>query len=179
MVTMPWRRHDRELRKRLRRELAAARVDGPMTMEQVCDHLGQHRCRPIRLLPWQLPAEGPFGLWWAAEHADYIVVQSRTSPAHKEHIIAHELGHILADHTSDENAQDAERVQTELIPGVPPDMIRRALRRTHYDSPQEREAETVATILRETAAASVTQPGGTARARATQNALGDPQGWRL
>lgn len=179
MLTLPWRRHDRELRKRLRQDLAAAGIDGPMTMENVCKRLGQHRGREIRLLPWQLPAEGPFGLWLAGDHADYIVVQSRTSPAHKEHIIAHELGHLLAGHTSDEADQDAEQLQSELIPGIPPDMVRRALRRTHYDSPQEREAETVATILREAAAASVTQPGGTARARATQDALGDHQGWRL
>src|SRR5207249_4603064 len=69
-----------------------------------------------------------------------------------------ELGHILAGHRSDEEDDalladlypDVEPgALRERYPDLEPDAVRRALRRTSYDTEQEREAETVATIILE------------------------------
>jgi len=162
------------LRRTLRGQLAAAKIEGPTPMAEVCDRLGQQRGKPIKLLPMALEVPGSFGLWLSTSAADFIVYQSAgTTPLHREHIIAHELGHLLADHPSDEGD---DSVWQALMPDIPPDVIRRVLRRTTYETTHEQEAETLATVLLEATAKaqSVTLPGYSARARRAQTALGDP-----
>ncbi|MGH3673996.1 MAG: hypothetical protein ACRDSH_25730, partial [Pseudonocardiaceae bacterium] len=67
-----------------------------------------------------------------------------------DHIILHEVGHILADHLSDDVD---EAYWNDALPGLSPgDMIQRALRRTCYTDRKEREAELIATIMLEWAA---------------------------
>jgi hypothetical protein len=165
-----------KLRRRLRLELAALDIDEPTDMADVCERLGRRRGKPIRLIAYPLEVPGPFGLWLSTPAADYILYQAETTKLHQEHIIAHELGHLLANHGSDE---DDDAVWRELMPDIPPEMIRRALRRTSYDTDQEREAETAATMLLESAAVVeyVSLPAQSARARRAQRALGDSQHW--
>lgn len=164
------------LRRRLRGELAALGIEGPTDMADVCARLGRRRGKPIRLVAYPLEVPGPFGLWLNTPSADYILYQAETTRVHQEHIIAHELGHLLAGHSS--NEQD-DAVWRELMPDIPPDVIRRALRRTSYDTDDEREAETVATILLEAAVVveSVARPGLSPRARRAQRTLGDSNDW--
>lgn len=145
-------------------------------MAEVCTRLSKQRGKPIQLIAYPFEIPGPFGLWLATPSADYLLYQAETTKLHQEHIIAHELGHLLAAHQSDD---DDDEIWQELMPDIPPDIIRRALRRTSYDSDQEREAETVATLLLEAAAVvqSITMPSTSARARRAQQALGDRQNW--
>lgn len=168
--------NEAKLRRRLRRELAALKIDEPMDMAEVCRRLSAHRNKPIRLLAYPFEIPGPFGLWLKTPSADYVLYQAETTPAHQQHIIAHELGHLLASHRSDEGD---EAVWSVLMPDVPPDVIRRALRRTSYDNAQEREAETAATMLLEAAAVTecVRLPAASPRAHRAQRALGDRQRW--
>ncbi len=170
------KRRERRLRRQLRAELSALDISHPIDMAEVCQRLGAHRGLTIRLLALPLEVPGPFGLWLRTSSADYILYQRETTVLHQQHIIAHELGHLLAGHSSDDG-DDA--VWAELLPDVPPDLLRRALRRTHYDTDQERDAETVATLLLERAAvvSAVTSPGGSPRARRAQRSLGDRQDW--
>lgn len=176
-IRRSWQRELREvtLRRRLRHLLAALKVEGPTPMAEVCRRLGEHRGRPVRLYPYVLEVPGPFGLWIKTSAADLILYQSMgTTPLHREHIVAHELGHVLADHPPDE---DDDAVWRELMPDIPPEFIHRALRRrTSYDSEYEREAEIVATVLLEATARahSLMLPGHSPRARRAQRALGDP-----
>ena len=131
--------------------------------------------KPIQLLPHAMEVPGPFGLWIKTSAADFIVYQKEgTTPLHREHIIAHELGHLLADHPSDEGDDSIWR---ELMPDIPPDVVRRALRRRRsYASDYEQEAETLATVLLEATAKAqfITLPGYSPRARRAQTTLGDP-----
>ncbi|MGH3621879.1 MAG: hypothetical protein ACRDQ5_08825, partial [Sciscionella sp.] len=87
------------------------------------------------------------------------------------------VGHILADHGSDDTDDSVWR---GLLGNIPPDAIRRALRRSSYDEEHEREAEMVATIILEWASVvdNVT-PGRAINAglQDIQDALGDRQGW--
>ncbi len=89
------------------------------------------------MLPYPIEQPGPFGIWLATEAADVIVYQSQTTPAHQEHIILHEVGHIIAGHDGEESGLPESGDAVSV------------LRRTAYDSRQEREAELIATILHE------------------------------
>ncbi|WP_265565533.1 hypothetical protein [Streptomyces hygroscopicus] len=85
-------------------------------------------------------------MWIATDTVDYIVYQRETSPSHQDHIILHEVGHILADHTSEASGCEFRQI---LPPDTPRGTINRALRRTAYDEESECEAELVATIILE------------------------------
>lgn len=140
------RRAERELRRRVRRELQALEIQPPLRVDVVCQRLGERRGRPIRLVAYPIPVPGPFGLWIATTSADYILYQAETTRVHQDHIILHEVGHILAGHVS---ADTDDSVWTQLMPNIAPEVIRRMLRRTSYDAAHEREAELVATIIQE------------------------------
>lgn len=137
---------ERQLRQRYKRELRGLGIRPPLRVDTLCERLGERRGRPIRLAPFSLPVPGPFGLWVATSSIDYIVYQAETTRIHQDHIILHEVGHILADHASDDADDEYWR---EAMPDLSPEMIRRALRRTCYDAAHEREAELVATIIME------------------------------
>ncbi|QHC21392.1 hypothetical protein GR130_08065 [Streptomyces sp. GS7] len=168
---------ERELRRRCKRELRALDVRPPLRVEVLCQQLGERRGRPIRLVAHPLPMPGPFGVWIATDSADYILYQQETSKTHQDHIILHEVGHILADHqgvdTGDEFLQTA-------MPELSPGMVTRALRRTSYDEAHERQAELVATIILEWASVldRVTpRQASDPSVHRVQTALGDRRGW--
>ncbi|WP_253195638.1 hypothetical protein [Streptomyces sp. JHA26] len=115
-------------------------------MRELCRRLGEYRDRPISLVPFPLPVPGPFGLWVATGTADYIFYQQETSPSHQDHIILHEISHILADHPGGE-AEGG--VWQAAVPDIHQDVITRMLRRSGYGEESEREAELVATIILE------------------------------
>lgn len=164
------------LRRRLHRELTAIGIDTPMRMAEVCQRLETRSGKPIRLLAYPLEVPGAFGAWLSTPSADYILYQQETTPAHQEHIIAHEIGHMLSGHRSDELEDELWR---ELLPDIPAEHIRRALRRTHYDTADERAAELAATLLLERAATHRARTGHSRSQRAgrAQRSLVDPQGW--
>jgi hypothetical protein len=143
----------------------------------MCARLAAHRGRQIYLMAYPIPAPGPFGIWLATSRADHIVYQEQTSRPHQAHIILHELGHLIADHRSDE--QDDDMLQM-IYPDIDPDVVRRALRRTSYDNAQEREAETVATIILQWASVLDPLSSRLSPSRAgqrLQSGLGDRMGW--
>jgi hypothetical protein len=168
---------ERQLRRRCKQELRALDVQPPLQVEALCRALGERRARPIHLVPYSLPVPGPFGVWIATGTSDFIVYQRETTKSHQDHIILHEVGHILADHDSD--AGD-EELWGLMMPDIAPEAIRRALRRTSYDQEHEQEAELVATIILEWASVlnRVAPPRPTnASVQRVQTALGDRQGW--
>ena len=120
---------------------------------------------------------GPYGAWLATSRADYIFYQEPATRPHQVHIILHEIGHMITAHRSDEQDDDMLHM---LYPAVAPDAIRRALRRTSYDTTQEHEAETAATIILQRASvldAVVPRLSASAAEQRMQNALGDKMGW--
>ncbi|ATL71164.1 hypothetical protein [Nocardia terpenica] len=140
---------EHKLRRRCRRLLNELDIQPPLDVATLCQRVGEQRGKPIRLVPHSIPVPGPFGAWITTKRADYILYQKETTKAHQDHIILHELGHLLAGHRSDE---DDGVLMGQLYPpgaGLTPDVVRRALRRTSYDTVEEREAETVATIILE------------------------------
>ncbi|MFC0544698.1 hypothetical protein [Kutzneria chonburiensis] len=141
------------LRRRCRRLLRELDVRPPLDVRDLCDRLAARRGKPIRLVPYPIEIPGPFGLWFATDSADFIVYQQETTRPHQNHIILHELGHMIAEHPSDDES-------TAFV-----------ARRTCYDSAHEREAELIATIILEWASVLDTVHSG--RQDPTVDRLGD------
>jgi hypothetical protein len=147
---------------------------------------------------WPVTADVPSGSWitrsrspgrsgsgwpWNAgttssiKRGDYIFYQRETSPAHQVHIALHEIGHLIADH---QGGGGDDELLGLLRPGTPPETVRRALRRTSYDTEQEHAAETVATLILHWASvldAVVPRLSVGTAERRMQGALGDRMGW--
>jgi hypothetical protein len=176
---------ERELRRRCRRLLNSLDIRPPLDVIDLCERVGRQRGKPIRLVEHSLPVPGPFGAWISTPSAEFILYQKETSGPHQNHIILHELGHILAEHTSDEQddllASDLDpSVVRERYPDLDPKAVRRALRRTSYDTADEQEAELVATIILEWASVVDHVAEGrsdNAATRRVDDALGDRLGW--
>jgi hypothetical protein len=67
-----------------------------------------------------------------------------------------------------------------MMPDLSLEVIRRALRRTYYDTEQEQEAELVATIIMEWASVLdyvTPRPSPEVAVQRIQDTLGDRQGW--
>ncbi|MGW2050993.1 hypothetical protein ACWCPF_38400 [Streptomyces sp. NPDC001858] len=118
-------------------------------------------------MPYPIEAPGPFGLWLMTDSADIVFYQQDTTRAHQDHIILHEVGHIIADHKDEQVWTPGDDPAAGLLPGGLP----RGLPRTCYDSRHEREAELIATIILERASFSDQLRGTDAAAPAEDPSL--------
>lgn len=128
----------------------------PFDVHALCEQVAERRGRPIRLLPMR-GLTGICGLWIATDHTDLIFHESETTRPHQEHIILHELAHLLCDHYP-ASLDPAERAAL-LLPDLDPAMVRRVLGRAGYSSTEEREAELLASLIRQRVAPDRTLTG--------------------
>lgn len=133
----------RDLHRRCQRVVAQLDVPSPFDVRALCRGVAQRRGRPIQLLPMR---DGSVlsGLWVATPTTDYIAYETSTSPLHRDHIILHELGHVLCDHAAAGLVGDEHPA---LLPSVDATVVRRVLGRTSYTADQEREAELIASLI--------------------------------
>jgi hypothetical protein len=134
----------RRLRKRCEARLRDLPLPVPFDARALCAQVARRRGRPIRLLPLA-GLTGVCGLWIATDTTDLIFYEQVTTPPHQEHIILHELSHLLCDHYS--AAPDA----ATLLPSLDPEVVRRVLGRAGYSTDEEREAELLASLIRQRA----------------------------
>jgi hypothetical protein len=121
-------------------------LDLPATFDvpTLCAELSKRRGRPIIRLP--LPnLHDVCGLWIATDATDLIAYEQNTSAPHQQHIVLHEIGHMLCDHFP--TTVDPVEQARLLMPNLDPNLIRRVLGRTGYSSVEEREAEVLASLL--------------------------------
>ncbi|WP_327586857.1 hypothetical protein OHA25_07495 [Nonomuraea sp. NBC_00507] len=119
-------------------------LPSPLTVPRLCAHLEAVRQRPITLMPLcGLPPGGPCGIWVATSATDFILYRDSTSPVHQSHIILHELAHLIFEHSHGLDG-DYRRL---LLPNLGETAIQRILGRSAYATPEEREAETLASLL--------------------------------
>ncbi|MEU8891112.1 toxin [Streptomyces sp. NPDC048442] len=136
------------LRRRCERLLAEAGVPDHCSVDELCDHLSKRRERPIALLPMQVRQHGPGGLWLACAGVDVILYDPDTSRSHQNHIVTHELAHILCEHrTAGTGAGTDDHSMHALFPDLDPELVRGMLGRSFYTDPQEREAEMIASLI--------------------------------
>ncbi|WP_081916071.1 hypothetical protein [Saccharothrix sp. NRRL B-16314] len=175
------RRHWRgeaHLRRGVKQLLRELDIGAPLDVRLLCRRLSEHRKRAINLVAYPLPTPGAFGLWIGTHTEDYVLYQRDTTPAHQEHIILHELGHIISEHGGDEDDDD---LWAQIFPDIPTDIVLRALRREGYSAVAEREAEMVATVIKEWAVLLEGLGAGgrstTGAGRLVSGAFDDHQGW--
>lgn len=135
-----------QLRERCRQLLAGITIPSPFDIHAFCDQIATQRGRSIRLYP-MASGPAPCGLWVATESTDYIFYEASTSPLHRDHIVLHELSHLLCDHPP-APAQDNELAQ-QLFPDLNASLVRHVLARSAYSATEEREAELLASLIRE------------------------------
>jgi hypothetical protein len=147
-------------RRQLHRRFAALLRDLPMPVpfdaRALCEQVAVRRGRPIRLTP-VARLTGVCGLWVATETTDLIFYEQETTHPHQEHIILHELSHLLCNHYP-ASLPLAEQAQS-LLPDLDPEMVQRVLGRAGYSSAEEREAEMLASLIRHRAR--LIHPGST------------------
>lgn len=108
------------------------------------DRLSHKRGRPIHLVPMAIPQHSLNGMWVATPMADFVIYAACATRAHQEHIIAHELGHIMCDHQSVSDMDDG--ILGQLFPDISPVIVRRVLHRNKYSHRNEQEAEMIASL---------------------------------
>ncbi|WP_312870967.1 hypothetical protein [Streptomyces lonarensis] len=194
-----WRRAaaqtvEKNLHRLIRRELQDLGVTPPLDVDELCQALSRRRGRPLYLHEAPLPKPGPSGMWAECDTYDLVLYQQETTRLHQEHIILHEVGHILVAESEDAAAGssgeprdldegDAAALDVEgwatLIPAFGTESIKRVAQRCSYDEDEECAAELVATIILEwsTLLAGSTPPADDPSLQRVESALGDRRGW--
>lgn len=103
------------------------------------------RPRPIRIIEWPLPIPGPMGVWIARERDDVVVVQELATGRHRDHIVLHELAHILCEHEGEQFDEHGTSPFPMKVDGTAAPLRFRSA----YDSACEREAELLAAAFAE------------------------------
>ena len=134
----------KDLRRRCELRLRDLQLPLPFDVSAFCDRVATQRGRPI-LLRSIASRAGPWGLWVATASSDVIFFEADTSPLHQQHIILHELSHMLCDHTP-LPVTDPATLQM-LLPDLGPETIRHVLSRVAYSAEEEREAEILASLV--------------------------------
>jgi hypothetical protein len=139
----------RELRRRCDRRIRALVDAGdlpdPFTLDDFIARVAARRSRRIELHPNDYVPGGVCGMWLKLADVD-LIVYARTAPLHQEHIVLHEVGHMLADHGGQAEVSDVTRL---LMPDLDPAMVHSLLNRSSYTDAEEQEAELLATLVLE------------------------------
>jgi hypothetical protein len=118
----------------------------PLNVDALAEQISARRGRPLHLFR-KSTSLGPCGMWLSMPTADYVFFEANTSGWHRDHIILHELGHLVNDHqASDVIDEDTIR---ELLPHLNSAMVQRVLGRMSYSAVEEQEAEVFASVVRE------------------------------
>jgi hypothetical protein len=124
-------------------------IPTPWDVREFCANVAEYRGRPITILMLDTSrAAAPCGLWVATNQSDYVVVDSTAPPVLRDHILLHELAHMLWDH------EGLLQLDAQALTGdvLDPAMIERVLGRNsgytrRYDSDEEQDAEGLATVI--------------------------------
>jgi hypothetical protein len=138
----------RQLRRRCEAIAAQLPLMKPFDVHELCRRVAERRDRPIQLVPMAGVGEA-HGLLMSTDTTDLIFYEVETPLPHQEHIILHELSHLLCDHYR-EDMTAADQLHA-LMPHLDPKTMRRMLGRTSYQAAEEHEAELLASIIRQRA----------------------------
>ena len=118
----------------------------PFDLTEMCARIGAQRGKPVVLMATPMAMGGGLcGLWMSTAKGDYVFYEQDTSPLHQQHIVFHEIGHMLRRHTPT-RVLGAD-IARALAPEVEPAEGQRVLGRDTYSDEDEYEAELIATLL--------------------------------
>jgi len=131
----------------------SVQVPIPFNLSKFCTRVALSRGRSLRLHPIQVESLAGFcGLYVEMDHIDHVYFPTHTSPIHQQHIVLHELAHLLCGHRGSRPTWTMpDGLVGKLFPNLDPRLVRAALGRSRYADPEEREAETVASLILERA----------------------------
>lgn len=164
-------RSEERLRSLVRRELSGLELGLPLNALELCDAYGARRGRPIQCQAHPLPSGTPNGVWLIAADRDHFFYQANTTAVHRDQILIHELGHLIAGH----QVLDPTQIGTAAAADTGA-----ALHRTCYDDEREWEAERIATYIAGWADEAFGGSGRTNQepaVRGLQRILGGHAGW--
>lgn len=146
---MTGRRGRDQLVEQVRRRISTLRVPQPWDLADFLEQVTALLGKEIRLVPLPtVTAAGlPCGL--VLERAEDIVIayDAHSSGYHADHIVLHEIGHLLLDHAGGtEDGTSRSTVET-LFPSMDPGSVLRVLHRSDYDDLAERQAELFASLV--------------------------------
>lgn len=168
MVTVP-----RLLRQARARLAHAPALPDPWQASVFAHRVGEQRGRPIELVAKTMShyASVATGLWIAREDHDVIVYDQSGTELHQDHIVCHELAHMLCGHSgvpveqanqrSYRHGQAMARLGGD---GIELDEHVRVAHRSAYDSRQEAEAEMLAYVIWQAAGLELVAAGPLGRA---------------
>jgi hypothetical protein len=131
------------LRRRYTARIRDLPIPIPFDIQTFSAMVADRRGRPIVLQPMPLLG-ATFGAWIEQPSVDVVFYERHTTPLHQQHIILHELGHILCSHCGIE----ADELMTPASSDASPSGERlRALRDGCYTDMEEEEAEMIATLI--------------------------------
>lgn len=141
---MDWSELRLRCEPRVRHLLDHVAMPNPWDIDVFLDRLEDYRCQPIDLcaVPWT--AGESTGAWKRNGDHDIIAYAENTSPAHQDHIILHEVGHMISDHRGRCVLSLAEAQR--LAPHLKSTALAHLLDRVSARS-EEAEAETIASLI--------------------------------
>jgi hypothetical protein len=115
-------------------------LPNPWNIAVLCDQLAEQRGRPLLLWPIDLPAF-PFGLWYDDGQRDHVFYRARLAGFHRDHVILHEVCHMIADHNRQSDSLGRGEKESDVLT-----LILRAAANPH-SAVQEEIAELFATQI--------------------------------
>lgn len=142
----------RYLRETSASHLDAVPVSRPFDLFDYCDAVAAHRGRAIRLFESAGPftSEHPSAAWVAMAEEDHVYLAEGLTPAHRALAALHEIAHMWLGH--DPRLIFGRPARTSSIGAQrTAATARRALARAGFARRQERDAETLASLIMEQA----------------------------
>jgi hypothetical protein len=120
-------------------------IPHPFDLGRFLAQVERRRNRVIFLHPFTSGPGIPCGVWLGTARADHIFHEEGTTPWHRTHIIVHEVAHMLLGHGGGKgNGRDLAGL---LAPDVNPALVRVVMGRSAYTTAEERDAETLASLI--------------------------------
>lgn len=123
-------------------------VPQPWDINEFIDRLERHRDRAIDLCAISWTEGGSAGAWQGRPDHDVIAYAANTSSFHQDHIILHEIGHMISQHRGRcvLSEDDAQRIAPDLAPAA----FAHLLDRSNAEA-EEHEAEMIASLIHQQA----------------------------
>lgn len=131
-----------------RRLLTGLDVPVPFDLSEFCRRIEVRRGRQLALQPLPDQDGSDFcGLYVETPTQDLVFYPAAAASVHRDHVIVHELMHLLLGHGA---VRTGTRVAVDtaiLLPGLDPALVSRVLGRSNYATDDEREAELTASLV--------------------------------
>lgn len=148
ITAVDWPRLRARCRQQVNHLLGHTGIPDPWDINEFLDRLELHRGRDIDLCAITWSPGDSCGAWQQHPDHDVIAYAENTSGFHQDHIILHEVGHMISQHRgrcvfSQEQAQ-------RIAPDLTPVALAHLLDRSGAQA-EEHEAETIAVLIHQRA----------------------------